>query len=101
MSALDTARAVLAGIEAPDGRADLTNPQKIALAQAIATVELAEQQQLANTLRILAGSHLLVEEDVKKETAPLAVRRQKWRNSLRAMVRRITGIDVPPISDGE
>ena len=101
MSALDEARAILTDVIPPDGRADLTNPQKIALAHAIATIELAEQQQLANVLTILGGSHLLIEEDVKNETARAAIRRQAWRNELREYVRTVTGVTIPPLPDGK
>ena len=101
MTALDEARALLTDVTPPDGRADLTNPQKITLAHAIATIELAEQQRLANILTILAGSHLLIEHDTKNETAPAAIRRQTWRNELREYVRTTTGVTIPPLTDGK
>lgn len=101
MNAIDEARALLTDVTPPDGRADLTNPQKIALAHAIATVELAEQQKLANVLAILSGSHLLIEHDTKNEAAPLAIRRQAWRNELREYVRTVTGVTIPPLTDGK
>lgn len=101
MSALNEARGLLADVTPPEGRTDLTNPQKIALAHAIAAIELAEQQQLANVLTILGGSHLLIEHDTKNETAPAAIRRQTWRNELRAYVRETTGVNIPPLIDGK
>lgn len=92
MNAKDV-RALLDEVAPPAGRADLTNPQKIALAQAHATLLLAEQVRLANAISILDGSAAMVEHDTgARASTPGAKERVKWRNELRAQVREALGI---------
>jgi hypothetical protein len=89
----DGAADALARVEVPEGRAGLTNPQLIALAQAHATLALAEEQRRANEIAVLGlGASALDHMDEKKASTDVTRRRVVRANLLRERIRKGLGL---------
>lgn len=92
MNAAETARGILTSIEPPKGRAGLTVPQEVALAQAYATLALAEAQEAANAIAALQLGVPGLEHDDTTSADTKTARRIGWRNRLRSRIREGLGL---------
>lgn len=92
VSPLQTARDITANIRPPAGRAELTIPAQLALAQTLATIALAEAQETQNALLALQLGVPALEHDDKVSTVPKTEERRQVRNRLRVVVRRGLGL---------
>lgn len=90
---VDLAETALRQVDVPEGRAGLTNPQLIALAQAHATLALVAEQRMANEIAVLAlpGSALDI-DDMKRAQTDSAKERANRRNVLRRRVAEGMGL---------
>ena len=89
---VELAVTALRQVEVHEGRAGLTNPQLIALAQAHATLALVEEQRLANEIALLAMGATAVEHDTKPTATDVARARTDRRNALRRRIREGLGL---------
>lgn len=90
---VDLAITALRQVEVHDGRAGLTNPQLIALAQTHATLALVEQQRIANEIAVLGlGASALDLVDEKKATVAITRTRVQRMNGLRTRIKEGLGL---------
>ncbi|MDQ7877331.1 hypothetical protein Q9R08_05005 [Microbacterium sp. QXD-8] len=89
---VDLAVTALRQVQVHEGRAGLTNPQLIALAQTHATLALVEEQRIANSIAALHLGTAALDHDNKVSADPKTARRVASRNALRRLIREGLGL---------